>query len=215
MANPAYWRMMCCVAQSVTTVLSADTLISGGAALSDHIAVRLFLDGDASKLVLNLPAEWTGHGFRETSSKFDTGRTSNWYHSVFSKAVGIDSLRDIQLAIEKGATVKTGAGGFKERNTDVANESDSVLAFTFGNGAQLKDGGTKDTWDKFGLKAQREWDSFHKQYEQGLYDSPCGCTCNVPSSDWFAGYHFALPSRVRGRPRQRTNPFRGFPATSG
>ncbi len=197
--NPAYWRMMKVIAQTVATMAQPSWLVSGGAAFSDHLAVQLYLEGYAPELSLHLPTEWLGHGFKEIRSSgnasHDPGRTSNYYHSLFSRDIQADTLAEIQQAIEKGATVKSGAGGFKERNTDIANEADVMLAFTFGNGAQLKDGGTKDTWNKFGLKAQREWDRFHKEDEQGLYDSPCGCSCGTPPSDWFVGYHFDLTTK--------------------
>jgi hypothetical protein len=45
--------------------------------------------------------------------------------------------------------VKVNGGGFKARNSDVANEADALLAFTFGLGPVLKEGGTSDTWCKF------------------------------------------------------------------
>lgn len=148
-ANPRLWRSMVAVSQIVTTILKPDRVVSGGAALSDHLAVLLYLDGSVPNLTLHLPAEWTGHGFKETSSRYDTGRTSNWYHSLFSEQRGANSLIEIQAAIEKGADVKTGAGGFKERNTDIALDASTMLAFTFGYGPSLKDGGTADTWGKF------------------------------------------------------------------
>lgn len=189
--KPGYYCSMCTVAQAVCTVLGADHLVSGGAAVSDHIAVRLFLDGVAPKLALHLPAEWTTHGFKETSSRFDTGRTSNWYHALFSERERIDSLGEIQQAIERGAEIKMGAGGFKERNTDIARQADVMLAFTFGQGATLKDGGTADTWNKFGREAQRRFDEARVHYEE----SCCGCQNNQPPSDAFVGYHFDLNSR--------------------
>ncbi len=147
--DPYYWRSMRAVAQIVATVTKPTRLVSGGAAYADHLAVNLYLHGAVPELALHLPAEWTGHGFKETSSRYDTGRTSNWYHTLFSQAQDISSLVEIQTAIERGAVVKTGAGGFKERNTDIANEADVMLAFTFGDGARLKDGGTLDTMTKF------------------------------------------------------------------
>ncbi len=150
--NPRLWRSMCAVTQIVVTLTKPDRLVSGGAAYADHLAVLAYLDGSVPNLTLHLPAEWTGHGFKETSLRFDTGRTSNWYHALFSEArggTGVTSLTEIQLAIEKGAEVKSGAGGFKERNTDIARQAHVMLAFTFGEGAALKDGGTADTMRKF------------------------------------------------------------------
>lgn len=189
LANSSYYRMMKIIAETLVTVLDVKGLVSGGAAFSDHIAVQLFLERRVSQLTLHLPAGWLGHGFKETSSKFDTGRTSNWYHAKFSEVIGVNTLQEIQLAIERGATVKTGAGGFKERNTDIAKEADSLLAFTFGSGAVLKEGGTKDTWNKFATDVQRRFDEAKLHYEE----SPCGCQNNQPYS-WEA-YHFDLNSR--------------------
>lgn len=184
-----YYRSMKTVAQVVCEMLQPDRLVSGGAAFSDHIIVSLYLEGLVPTITLHLPAEWTGHGFRETGGQYDTGRTSNYYHSLFSTAVGIDSLGEIQQAIEKGATVKSGAGGFKARNTDIANESDTMLAYTFGNGPVLKDGGSADTWAKFGAKVQRMFATAYDNYEE----SPCGCQNNYP--DPVDAYHFDLNSR--------------------
>ncbi len=151
--NPAYWRMMKVIAQTVATMLQPDRLVSGGAAFSDHLAVQLYLEGFAPNLTLHLPADWLGHGFKEVkgsgNASYDPGRTSNYYHGLFSRDIGADTLAEIQQAIEKGATVKTGAGGFKARNTDIANEASTMLAFTFGQGAALKPGGTQDTMTKF------------------------------------------------------------------
>ncbi len=81
-ANPRLWRTMVAVTQIVITLTKPDRLVSGGAARADHLSVLAYLDGSVPNLTLHLPAEWTGHGFKETSSRFDTGRTSNWYHSL-------------------------------------------------------------------------------------------------------------------------------------
>lgn len=181
--NAGYWRSMTTVAQVVACTTGATHLVSGGAAVADHLAVALYLDGHVSSLTLHLPAEWVGHGFKETSSRFDCGRTSNHYHTLFSERTGVRSLIEIQAAIEKGARVVSGGGGFKARNTDIAMEADEVLAFTFGEGAVLKDGGTKDTMDKW--LARRT-----KAAEEGrldeVYDGPYA-------------YHFDLSSKTLHR----------------
>lgn len=148
-ANPGYWRTMQAVAQIVCTITQPTGLVSGSAAYADHLAVQLYLDDLVPALTLHMPVEWTGHGFKETGGRFDAGRTSNYYHSLFSAAMGIDSLAEIQRAIECGAVVHCGAGGFKERNTEIAREADVMLAFTFGEGAKLKPGGSEDTMIKY------------------------------------------------------------------
>ncbi len=96
-----------------------------------------------------------------------------------SEARGASSLIEIQAAIERGAEVKSGAGGFKERNTDIANQADAMLAFTFGTGAELKDGGTADTWRKFLAKRDA------KAHEMAMNGAPW------PSSAYPA-YHYCL-----------------------
>lgn len=187
-ANPRLWRSMQAVAQIVVTVLKPDRLVSGGAAMADHLAVQLYLDGSVPDLTLHLPAEWTGHGFKETSSRFDPGRTSNWYHSLFQRDMGVDSLAEIQRAIEKGATIQTGAGGFKERNTDIAREADAMLAFTFGQGAVPKDGGTADTWAKYLDRREQIWED-HTEYVSNLAEAETPCDEQRPQ---MPAYHYCL-----------------------
>jgi hypothetical protein len=128
------------------------TLVSGGAAYSDHIAVSLFLAKECSKLRLYLPC-----GFDLDKCQFyddgtfdwrtNPGGTANYYHREFSKIRGKSSLEEIALAIDLGAEVII-EPGFFGRNTKVA-QSDGVIALTFGNGAVIKDGGTNDTARKY------------------------------------------------------------------
>lgn len=179
LSKQGWWILMQSVADAVVVTTRATHLVSGGACYADHLAVQLYLEGAVASLDLQLPCEWTGHGYREVSSGNDAGRTSNWYHSLFSKAHGIDSLREIQLAIEKGATVTTG-GGFKARNTAIAESADCALAFTFGDRATLKPGGTQDTMSKYLARRER------LQYEAGMNGA------NPPT---FPAYHFDLTSK--------------------
>lgn len=142
---------------------SDTALISGGAAWADHVAVRLYLDGNAKRLTLFLPAELQHGRFveRPTFDRFDTGRTANYYHRLFKEKTGIDGLKEIEAAIAKGAVADTSQPGFKERNTLVARKANHLLAYTFGPGreithpghvyaetAGLRNGGTADTWNK-------------------------------------------------------------------
>jgi hypothetical protein len=145
-----HWILMNSVAETLALSLNVKGFVSGGAAWADHTAVSLYLKYDSGQfsLSLHLPAKLTTNGFVERADKYDTGRTSNYYHKLFSKKLEIDSIDELNCAINSGAKTTIGTD-FKARNTLVANESDILLAFTFGEGAELKDGGTKDTMDKF------------------------------------------------------------------
>jgi hypothetical protein len=106
-------------------------------------------------LTLALPCEfdWNAGQFLDTgfrgieSWKKNPGATSNWFHSQFSNAIGKPSLEEIKTAIYKGAVVELEAG-FMARNSIVAR-ADTVIAFTFGDGVIVKDGGTADTCRKY------------------------------------------------------------------
>ena len=123
------------------------TLVSGGAAWSDHIAVNLYLSGKFGKLILYLPCK-----LKDNSKVWNTMK---YYHELFSKKMysnckesnSFHTLSEISLALEKGAILGSDSGGFHSRNTLVA-QSDYIIAFTWGNGDIPKDGGTLDTWNK-------------------------------------------------------------------
>jgi hypothetical protein len=141
-----------------------DVLISGGAAWSDHVAVQLFLDGKVGGLVLHLPAEIiagpNGKLTFKNAGFGSSGNTANYYHTLFNKALKVESdasLKQIQEAIDRGATVTYGDGtkgneGMKERNSLVARDSrDFLIAMTFDPDTERqmpRDGGTADTWRK-------------------------------------------------------------------
>lgn len=132
--------------KKIITSLSKDTVsvVSGGAAFSDHIAVTLYLSGFASNLVLYLPAEFTNK-YVEKHSQFDPGSISNYYHKKFSKVVGKDSLLGLRRAIDAGAEVHV-CKGFHARNLRIASCVDALIAFTFSRSNEPKDGGTLHTW---------------------------------------------------------------------
>ncbi|MBK1669081.1 hypothetical protein CKO28_13665 [Rhodovibrio sodomensis] len=143
------------------------TLVSGGAAYADHLAVKLYREGLAADLELHLPAELSDNGFVEDPARgrMDAGRVANYYHGQFKSRTGVDGLAELRAAAASGARVEV-THGFKERNTKVANSADVLLAYTFGGGreitsavpgelayadataAGLKDGGTADTFGK-------------------------------------------------------------------
>ena len=53
-------------------------LVSGGAAVADHLAVRAYLEGQAGELKLFLPARFDGRRFEERrGDRNDPGATTN------------------------------------------------------------------------------------------------------------------------------------------
>jgi hypothetical protein len=128
-------------------------LQSGGAAWADHLAVDVFNDKKAASLTLHFPAPFdreTHDGFPSFRWNFDAGRVANLYHAEFTKHLLlsgslVESLDDIDLALEKGAKF-TVSDGFHARNF-LVGQCDWLIAFTFGEGAVPKDGGTKHCWD--------------------------------------------------------------------
>ena len=134
-------------------VQPTDTATSGGAAWADHLAVKLYLDGDIASLKLRLPAPIDPATGRFKGGYGTSGGTANYYHDIFSKKIGVDTLGEIQKAIQKGAKVTyepegKGYGAMFARNAKVAAEADSVLAYTHGKGDVPADGGTLNTWNK-------------------------------------------------------------------
>lgn len=133
-----------------------NSLVSGGAAWADHLAVVAFVLGWCKSLHLFFPCEWDERlvqykDFGVFDWKSNPGGTANYYHRKFSSVVAKaknDTLSQIQAAIERGATFSVG-DGLMERNTQVAAAADMVVAFTYGPGARIADGGTRDTFVKF------------------------------------------------------------------
>jgi hypothetical protein len=157
-----YQQMKAAVMATIAPYLSKPiTLVSGGAAVADHIAVQLFMDLPSTKLKLHLPAQFdmARQRYVEVPGKtFDPGTVANFYHRQFQRNCQQDSLVELQRALYRGASVVV-TPGFKQRNTQIAMDADVMIALTFGEGATLKDGGTADTMQKF-LRANRGL-SFH------------------------------------------------------
>ena len=159
--NLEMWREVYKGVRTRTRMMKVEDLASGGAAWADHLAVQLFLAGEAKSLHLFLPAPFENGRFRDIGGfgAENPGGTTNYYHRKFSVKLNINSLADISAAIEKGAVVTVDSGGFFGRNSLLAEATDNVLALTFGtrdyagvwvdaNTAGLKDGGTTHTWNK-------------------------------------------------------------------
>ena len=121
-------------------------LISGGAAWADHIAIRLFLNHQKSKLNLFLPAKWDDINCEYDSKNLKYGKVSNFYHHKFSEKIKINSLKEIEQVIKHDNVQKIECNGFIARNLKVG-ETDFLIAFSFDD-EKPKSGGTKITWDK-------------------------------------------------------------------
>ena len=134
------------------------TLVSGGAAWADHVAVDIALTHPERlefPLELHLPCRWDAYmrRFHDDGSRDwrrNPGGTSNYYHRLFAMRRGLDAyatLIELDMAIRRGAVVKIGSG-FHDRNSGVA-KVDRLIAFTFAdNGRPPNDSGTADTWRK-------------------------------------------------------------------
>ena len=122
-------------------------LVSGGAGVSDHLAVLAFLRKfpNVESLELFFPCKWKGNKFKETK----VGNTANYYHEIFSIKMGgtkESSLIEIQKAIDQGAIYHENTKGFHARNLQVG-DVDYIIAYTFGESkSEPKDGGTMHTW---------------------------------------------------------------------
>jgi hypothetical protein len=139
------WRWM---ANDAIQRASSKHLVSGGAAWADHLAVGLFLNGHAKSLVLHLPAPFVEGRF--VGPHRSSGSTANYYHDLFSAAIGQGTLDQIRRAIAAGARVTEqpaaeGYVGMYARNRLVA-QAETMIAYTFAEGAVPADGGTYHTW---------------------------------------------------------------------
>lgn len=145
------WNWM--ITSALGLVPKGSHLVSGGAAWDDHLAVALFLNGHASYLTLHLPApfDYASGGFAGPANS--SASAANYYHKLFSEAIGVDTLSQIEQAACMPNCDGTfefpskGYGGMFARNNKVA-QADEMLAYTFGLSDVPADGGTKDTWDK-------------------------------------------------------------------
>jgi len=172
--------------QEFSKSFGVDTLISGGAAWADHLAVRLFLFGVVPKLTLYLPCEFDGVFIDNGIASFrgeNPGRTANHYHKQFSRALGIDTMSELRSAVSAGANFVVSTN-FWVRNGQIAKYSDILLAFTFGDKEWLKDGGTSHTMNAYLNKIKRErlFDkSFHFNLNDMILYSPAKVL--VPKKD--------------------------------
>jgi hypothetical protein len=145
------WAWM--VLDALQRVPKGAHLVSGGAAWADHLAVDLYLRGHAADLTLHLPAPFMEHtlGWQFVGGFGTAGGAANYYHRKFSQVVGYGTLAQIADVLQVGAScteepMSQGYAGMFNRNAKVA-QADIMLAYTFGEGNEPADGGTKNTWD--------------------------------------------------------------------
>lgn len=160
-----YLDRMLAAARKVSELTGAVNLVSGGASYSDHVAVLLFLEDPVRyTLELELPAAliqcpeglcYEDNGTRDF--KGNPGAVSNHYLNQMQKAFkkvkpDWSPFRDFACLEDErfvGRVQSIVTPGFLPRNLKVAEKADHVLAMTFGNGRQLKDGGTSHTMAAF------------------------------------------------------------------
>lgn len=170
--EPDHYRRMYDCARRMVRQIAADaaqarvTLVSGGAAYADHLAVLLFLNEPdlVASLHLHLPVP-----FRD--SRYDASRkeggTANYYLERMKAAWAADGRPDfdpfahIAHAIGHGAIVRTYANAkgnaFFARNRAIAAQAQWLIAFTPSTGDQpLADSGTRHTWDASRLPPTRK-----------------------------------------------------------
>lgn len=146
----AQWEWM--LEQATNWIGVGNHLISGGAAWADHLAVKLYMTHKCEDLTLHLPAPWDFNNKEFVGGHGTSGSAANYYHSIFSRATGIDTRAEIDAVLRGGAVstyqpLRNGYAAMFARNALVARECDGMLAFTFGNGDEPDDGGTRHTWD--------------------------------------------------------------------
>lgn len=168
---------MCNVAEALIKTFrdnnySITHLVSGGAAYSDHVAVKLFIENKVSNLRLFIPCKFENGKFADENGgvrKFNPpGKTLNYYHDKFQRKTNINSLSEILVAKERGAEILPCKGGFYGRNSMVA-KSDCLLAFTFGEGEMVKEEGTADTVSRYLTRVEKEG-CFNKSFHYNLND---------------------------------------------
>ena len=182
-----YFDAMCVVAEGLINECRQinypiTTLVSGGAAYADHVAVKLYLDNKVPHLRLFLPCAFDGGSYYDNGkSGYDNpGGTCNHYHHVFQRTTNINSLTQILVAKNKGAELINVEKGFYARNVLVA-KSDFLLAMTFGNGNEVKDGGTAHTVKCYLERVKKEG-IFDKSFHYDLNSGKIFAGCILPKN---------------------------------
>lgn len=171
--NLGTFQRMCETAKDIIRPINHPVnLISGGAPWADHVAVDLYLTCPLiCGLTIEFPCKFEKGAYvsGEIYDGYDIAKVSNHYHDLFTLNTGIDGRAELQKAIEIGAITHF-SKGFFDRNCKVA-EADILIAFTYGNGAKLKDGGTAHTARCYVRNGGR--DLYHcNLYDFTIYHNP-------------------------------------------
>jgi hypothetical protein len=173
----AKWEDMLSTTESILIEIAGEykvdpksfRLVSGAAALSDHCAIQLYIEGFVSDLTLHLPAKFVNGKFEETKD----GKVSNYHHFEFGEKVWggkFFSLNQIGAALKYCES--TVSDGFIARDKKVAEQADVLIALTFGAKNVLKKGGTAITTKHFlGLKGKGK--SYHVDLSTMEVWTPC------------------------------------------
>jgi len=117
----------------------------------DHVAVAMFLQQQVAELMIYSPCNFVDSKFADVGGgdwKTNPGRSANYYHSLFSKKVGRNTLEEIALACQLGAVLDGTNFGFHARNDVVASLATHMIAFTWSNSGSPDDGGSRYTWQR-------------------------------------------------------------------
>lgn len=172
-------------------------IVSGGAAGADHVAVQLFLNKRVPHLRLFIPTEFEGGSFYDNGDGDpykNSGGTLNHYHRKFQIATHINSLTQIQIAKSEGAELIPVEKGFHARNA-LVSKSDFILAMTFGNGHEVKDGGTAHTVKCY-LDRVRKEGIFDKSFHYDLNSGKIFEGCTVPKEEEVTDRPIYLKKRI-------------------
>ena len=148
MYKAAKWQLECWFPENDYS------LVSGGAALADHIAVGIHLVTHRP-IQLFIPCLWDKefHQYSDAGNsdwRMNPGKTANFYHREFSRVLtnGLapnHSLETLHDKVFLPGYMKVG-NGFHGRNRMIADICTHMIAFTWGLNGPC-DGGTKHTWD--------------------------------------------------------------------
>lgn len=116
--------------------LEQTCLISGGGAWSEHLAVSLFLQGNAKQLTLYLPSPLLSQS-RFWEDKYDnSGKYMNFYHWKFSSQVfyehpdksgPLESITQLLKAQLKGSNIHVERKGLEARNAKICEAGADLL----------------------------------------------------------------------------------------